>query len=86
MSRPTPRILTQQRLGKTDWEIRIQAGDGFWCVMYQDQPINIVKDYYYADRKKYMRNGFAHEGHAVNLARKLNAQFDTQDFTVKRLI
>jgi hypothetical protein len=86
MSRPAPTILTQQRIGKTDWEIRIQAGEGHWVVVYQDQPINIVKDYYYADRKKYMRNGFAHAGHAANLARKLNAQFGTQDFPVRKIL
>jgi len=86
MSRPKPTILTQQRIGRTDWEIRIQAGEGHWVVVYQGQPINIVRDYYYADRKKYTRNGFALEGHAQNLCRKLNAQFKTTDFTVVKVL
>jgi hypothetical protein len=64
----------------------IQAGDGYWTVVWQGQPITIVRNYYYGDRKKYTRNGFAHEGHAQNLARKLNAQFKTTDFTVVKVL
>ena len=86
MSRPTPQILTQQRIGQTNLEIKIQLGEGHWVVVYADQPINLVKSNYYSDYKKYIRNGFPHEGHAQNLARKLNHQFGTDQFTVKKVI
>jgi hypothetical protein len=86
MSRPKPTILTQQRIGKTDFEMIIQAGDGYWVVVYQGKAINIVRNCYYSDNKKYTRNGFAHAGHALNLCRKLNAQFKTTDFTVVKVL
>lgn len=86
MSRPKPTRLAQQRIGKTDFEWVIQQGDGYWVVVYQGQAINIVRNYYYGDRKKYTRNGFAHEGHALNLCRKLNHQFKTEDFTVVKVL
>jgi hypothetical protein len=65
--------------------MEVALGDGHWIVVYQDQPINLVKHHYYSDVKKYMRNGFPFEGHATNLARKLNAQFNTDLFTVRKV-
>jgi hypothetical protein len=86
MSRPKPIVLAQQRIGKTDFEMVIQQGDGYWVVVWQGQPVNVVRNYYYGDNKKYTRNGFAHEGHALNLCRKLNSQFKTEDFTVVKVL
>ena len=86
MTRPKPHILAEQRIGRTDYYLRIQQGEGHWVVVYDNQPINIVRDYYYGDRKKYTRNGFAHPGHAENLARKLNRQFSTDLFSVRKII
>ena len=86
MTRPAPTILNRTRIGRTDRETVILAADGHWTVVYEGQPINILNTYYYIDRKKYCNNGFAHEGHARNLARKLNQQFSTDKFTVRKLL
>ena len=86
MARPKPTILLQQRIGQTDLEMLILKGEGYWTVLYNNEPINIAREHYYIDRKKYSNTGFAHEGHAVNLARKLNHQFDTDKFTVRKLL
>lgn len=86
MSRPSPTILNRIRIGKTDYESIIIQGTGHWTVVYDNEPINIIRSYYYGDRKKYVNNGFANEGHAKNLAKKLNAQFGTDKFTVRKLL
>ena len=85
MSRPQRTSLIRQRIGKTNYEMEIALGDGHWIVLYDNQPINIVKHNYYNDIKKYSRNGFPFEGHAHNLCKKLNAQFNTALFTVRKV-
>ena len=85
MSRPKTNTLIRQRIGKTDTEMEIALGDGHWIVVYDSKPINIIKHHYYVDRKKYSRNGFPFEGHAHNLCKKLNAQFNTTLFTVRKV-
>lgn len=86
MSRPPAEILNRTRVGKTERECQILRGEGYWTVVYDGEPINILHTYYYIDRKKYANTGFAHEGHANNLAKKLNHMFDTDRFTVRKLL
>lgn len=86
MSRPPPDIITRTRIGRTERETVIMAAEGHWTVVYDGQPINIMNTYYYIDRKKYVNNGFAGPGHAENLARKLNHQFNTDKFEARKLL
>ena len=85
MSRPKTHTLAKQRIGKTDTEIEIALGAGHWIVVYDDEPINIIQHHYYTDLKRYTRNGWPFEGHAQSLCRKLNAQFNTALFTVRKV-
>lgn len=83
MSRPKPQILQEKSSGlyKSD---QVLASQGIWAVFYQGQPINLrsVNTLISYPGPKYRKTAFANPGHAVNLARKLNTQFATQEFTV----
>lgn len=79
MSRPKPQILAEKiQNNKRD---QIIASEGIWAVFYQGQPINLRNLALY-QIPKYRKTAFANPGHAVNLARKLNQHFSTEEFTV----
>lgn len=83
MSRPKPQVLTERNIGlyKSD---QILASEGIWAVFYQGKPVNLksVNTLVSYPGPKYRKTAFANPGHAINLARKLNDQFTTTDFTV----
>jgi len=88
MSRPKPKILievTNKSTYKTD---QILESDGIWAVYFNHNPINIktlnlLVSY---PGPKYKKCSFSNPGHAINLAKKLNRQFQTNNFTVVKLI
>lgn len=87
MSRPKPTILvelTNKATYKTD---QVLASDGIWAVYYQDRPINIKTQNMLVQYPgpKYKKVSFSNPGHAINLAKKLNKQFQTDEFTVVKL-
>lgn len=87
MSRPKPTILaevTNKATYKTD---QVLASDGIWAVYYQDRPINIKTQNMLVQYPgpKYKKVSFSNPGHAINLAKKLNRQFKTNEFTVVKL-
>ena len=87
MSRPKPTILaeiTNKDTYKTD---QILASDGVWAVYYKERPINIktLNLLIQYPGPKYKKVSFSNPGHAVNLAKKLNKQFKTEDFSVVKL-
>ena len=83
MSRPKPTILIEKvdKDYKTD---QVLASEGIWAVFYKEQPINL-KSFNamigYAS-PKYKKVSFSNPGHAINLAKKMNAMFESEDFTV----
>jgi hypothetical protein len=83
MSRPKPQILAEKTSGLYKSE-QVLASQGVWAVFYQGHPINLrsLNTLISYPGPKYRKTSFANPGHAVNLARKLNTQFATQDFTV----
>jgi hypothetical protein len=84
MSRPRPRVLTEITDRKTYRSEQVLAAHGIWAVFYDGAPCNLrtanlLTQY---PGPKYKKVSFANPGHAKNLARKLNAQFRTDRFTV----
>ena len=83
MSRPKPTILIEKvdKDYKTD---QVLASEGIWAVFFKQQPINL-KSFNamigYAS-PKYKKVSFSNPGHAINLAKKMNAMFKSDDFTV----
>ena len=87
MSRPAAKTLLKQRIGQTHDQITVTEQTGYWIVVYQDQPVNLLRDSIYGfDSKKYIKNGWANEHSAHTLAKKLNRWFDTEDFTVRQVL
>jgi hypothetical protein len=84
MSRPKPRILNEQTNKQTYKTDQILAAEGVWAVFYDNTPINLKASHMLTQYPgpKYKKVSFSNPGHAINLAKKLNAQFHTQRFTV----
>lgn len=88
MSRPKPEVLaeiTDRDTYKTD---QVLASDGIWAVYYQSKPINLKTQNMLVQYPgpKYKKVSFSNPGHAINLAKKLNKQFSTEDFSVVKLV
>ena len=84
MSRPKPQVLIEHTNRQTYKTEQILAAEGVWAVFYQGQPINLKTHNMLVQYPgpKYKKVSFSNPGHAINLARKLNAQFRTDQFTV----
>jgi hypothetical protein len=84
MSRPKPRILVEHTNRNTYRTEQVLAATGIYAVFYDDQPINLKTANLLISYPgpKYKKVSFSNQGHAVNLARKLNSQFKTDKFTV----
>jgi hypothetical protein len=84
MSRPQPKVL----LAEFDNEgrgLEVCAADAVYAVCYQGHPVSIRKHQNIEvgyPGPKYVKSNFSNPGHAFNLAEKLNARFDTTDFTI----
>ena len=84
MSRSQPKVLLEL-VDKVTYKCdQIVEASGIWAVFYDRQPINL-KSQHYLDNEatpKYKKTSFSNPGHARNLCRKLNIQFQTNKFTV----
>ena len=84
MSRPKPRVLIEHTNKTTYKTEQVLASDGVWAVFYANQPINLKTSNMLVQYPgpKYKKVSFSNPGHARNLARKLNTQFKTDQFSV----
>lgn len=87
MARPKPKILTEiadREEYKTD---QVLFSEGIWAICYQGNLINLKSSSMTKNGMihKYKKVSFSNQGHAINLAKKLNRQFKTKDFTVVKL-
>lgn len=84
MSRPKPQILAEYTHKQTYKTEQVLASDGVWAVFYDNKPINLKTANMLTQYPgpKYKKVSFSNPGHAKNLAKKLNAQFKTDKFTV----
>jgi hypothetical protein len=84
MSRPKPTVLLDY-VNKSNYKSdQVLASEGIWAVFYNNQPINLKTSNTLIayPGPKYKKVSFSNSGHAINLAKKLNALFKTTSFTV----
>ena len=84
MSRPKPNVLIELTNKATYKTEQVLASEGVWAVFYDGKPINLKTSNLLVQYPgpKYKKVSFSNPGHANNLAKKLNAQFKTDKFTV----
>jgi hypothetical protein len=88
MSRPKPKILLELTNKKTYKTEQVLDAEAIWAVFYQDKPINLKTSSIVAQEigPKYKKVSFSNAGHAFNLAEKLNKLFNTEEFSVYKLV
>ena len=84
MSRPKPTVLIEHTDKATYKTEQVLASEGVWAVFFDFKPINLKTSNMLTQYPgpKYKKVSFSNPGHAKNLARKLNTQFNTDKFTV----
>ena len=84
MSRPKPTVLLEKVDKQTYKSDQVLASEGIWSVFYKNQPINLKSSNMLISYPgaKYKKVSFSNPGHAINLAKKLNKNFNCSDFTV----
>jgi len=87
MARPKPTVLLEH----TDQSFRseqILDADAIYAVFYQGTPINLKSFNSLVDSPgaKYKKTSFSNPGHAFNLCERLNTKFNTNEFTVEKLV
>ena len=84
MSRPKPQVLVELANKATYKTEQVLASEGIWAVFYNGEPINLKTSNLLVQYPgpKYKKVSFSNPGHAINLAKKLNVQFKTDNFTV----
>ena len=84
MSRPKPKILLEYA-NKENFKVeQILESDAIWAVFYLGKPFNLKSGSLISSYPgpKYKKVSFSNPGHAINLAKKLNALFKSDKFSV----
>lgn len=84
MSRPKPQVLVELTNRSTYKTEQVLAAEGIWAVFFDGKPINLKTSNMLVQYPgpKYKKVSFSNQGHAINLAKKLNTQFKTDKFSV----
>ena len=84
MSRPKPDVLVEITNRSTYKTEQVLAAQGIWAVFFDSKPINLKTSNLLVQYPgpKYKKVSFSNQGHAVNLAKKLNTQFKTDKVSV----
>lgn len=84
MSRPKPKVILEFTDKNTYKSEQVLASEGIWAVYYQQKPINLksFNSLVGYPGPKYKKVSFSNPGHAINLAKKLNKLFKSEEFTV----
>jgi len=88
VSRPKPKVHLEITNKKTFKIEQVLEADAIWAVFYQDKPINLKVSSIIGSHAgpKYKKVSFSNSGHAYNLAKKLNKLFNSNDFSVYKLV
>lgn len=84
MSRPKPTVILEH-INKSSYKSeQVLGASGIYAVFYDGQPINLKSHNILVSYPgpKYKKVSFSNQGHAINLAKKLNTLFKTDKFTV----
>ena len=84
MARPKPKILLDHTNKETYKSEQILEADAIYAVFYKNTPINLraLNSLVNYPGPKYKKVSFSNPGHAENLAKKLNTQYNTDKFAV----
>jgi len=87
VSRPKPTVLLEKTDAKSYQTDQVLASEGIWAVYYENRPINLKTFSMLVSYPgpKYKKVSFSNPGHAINLAKKLNARYNTDRFSVVKL-
>lgn len=87
MSRPKPLILLEHIDKKSYKTEQVLNADAIWAVFYKNAPFNLKTSHSLVSTPgpKYKKVSFSNQGHAINLAKKLNKMFNCNDFSVVKL-
>jgi hypothetical protein len=87
MSRPKPTVILEYANKKTYKIEQVLEAEAIWAVFYQKKPFNLKSSSLVSNYPgpKYKKTAFSNPGHAINLAKKLNNLFKTDEFEVVKL-
>ncbi len=87
MARPKPNIILDSVDKNYNSEQILEAG-AIFAVYYENRPINLrtLNTLVNYPGPKYKKVSFSNSGHAFNLADRLNKKFNTDQFTVIKLL
>ena len=87
MSRPKPTVLLEYTNNATYKCDQVLDAEAIWAVFYQNKPFNLKSSNKLTSYPgpKYKKTSFSNPGHALNLAKKLNELFKSDEFTVVKL-
>jgi hypothetical protein len=88
MSRPKPKVLLENIDKKTYRMEQILDAEAIWAVFYNNKPFNLKSSNALTNYPgpKYKKVSFSNPGHAFNLCSKLNEMFNTDKFSVVKLL
>lgn len=87
MARPKPKVLVEIA-DKESYRIdQVLYSEGIWTVCYEHKMINLKTSMMTTKGlvHKYKKSSFSNPGHAINLAKKLNKQHKSDQFTVVKM-
>jgi hypothetical protein len=81
--KPPAREILRRRQPDHDYDVIISECErGLWIVVYQGRPIQVRREQYYRDNRKYLPNCWTQRGGAERQARVLNKLFETTAFEI----
>jgi len=88
MSRPKPTVKLEYTNKITYKCEQVLDAEAIWAVFYQDAPFNLKSSNSLTNYPgpKYKKTSFSNPGHAHNLSKKLNELFNTEHFSVYKLV
>lgn len=87
MARPKPNIIVEVSNKNYDCEQVLEAG-AIYAVYYEGKPINLrtLNTLVNYPGPKYKKVSFSNPGHSFNLCDRLNKKFNTDKFSVVKLL